>query len=292
MNRAEFPKAEDAFDKCLSVASHLPPSTWIKGHGETPSIVAEQYKGFICVVRGRLDEAIRLTGSAVARAERLGHPITQAFARAIHAHVLVMRRDYADCLEMSEETSKLCATHGFVFWSAHSAILEGVAMAHLRPSEGGLQRAEDGLKDWIANGAQLHIPTWSALIAEAALSLGQHERAGELLANALRVSDHNGDFFARAELERLHGRLLLVTGNARDCQATLEHALALSRRQGADLFELRTAMDLAELFVGERHFERAHAILAPVLEGFHEYREGNDYRRALGLLDQARACIS
>lgn len=291
MNRAEFPKAEDAFDRCLSVASHLPPSTWIKGHGETPSIVAEQYKGFICVVRGRLDEAIRLTGSAVARAERLGHPITQAFARAIHAHVLVMRRDYADCLEMSEETSKFCATHGFVFWSAHSAILEGVAVAHLRPGERGLERAEDGLNDWIAHGAQLHIPTWSALIAEAALFLGQHERANEFLISALRVSDHNGDFFARAELERLHGRLLLVTGNARDCQATLEHALALSRRQGAGLFELRTAMDLAELFVGERDFERARAILAPVVESFHEHQKGRDYRRALGLLDQANASI-
>jgi tetratricopeptide (TPR) repeat protein len=292
MNRAEFAKAEDAFDKCLSVASHLPPSTWIRGHGETPSIVAEQYKGFICVVRGRLDEAIRLTGSAVASAERLGHPITQAFARAIHAHVLIMRRDYADCLEMSEDTSKLCVAHGFVFWSAHSAILEGVAMAHLRPSERGLERAEDGLKDWIANGAQLHIPTWSALIAEAALSLGQHERASELLTTALRVSDHNGDFFARAELERLHGRLLLVTGKARDCQSTLEQALALSRRQGAGLFELRTATDLAELFLGEGDLEHARAILAPVVESFHEHREGRDYRRALGLLDQAKASIS
>jgi hypothetical protein len=147
------------------------------------------------------------------------------------------------------------------------------------------------LKDWIANGAQLHIPTWSALIAEAALFLGRHERAGELLTNALRVLDHNGDFFARAELERLHGRLLLVTGNPRDCQTALEHALALSRRQGAGLFELRTAMNLAELFVGERDFERARAILAPVVDSFREHREGRDYRRALGLLDQAKASI-
>jgi predicted ATPase len=204
---------------------------------------------------------------------------------------LIMRRDYTDCLEMSEETSKLCATHGFVFWSAHSAILEGVALAHLQPSARGFERAEEGLKDWIANGAQLHIPTWSALIAEAALSLGQHERAGELLANALRISDQNGDFFARAELERLHGRLLLVTGNARDCQSILERALALSRRQGASLFELRTAMDLAELFVGERDLERARATLAPVVESLHEHREGRDCRRALRLLDQAKASI-
>ena len=57
MNRGEFEKADDVFDTCLSVAAHLPPATWIKVHGEVPPIVAQQYKGFICAVRGRLDEA-------------------------------------------------------------------------------------------------------------------------------------------------------------------------------------------------------------------------------------------
>jgi ATP/maltotriose-dependent transcriptional regulator MalT len=288
MNRAEFAKADQAFDQCLSVAAHLPPATWIRTHGETPSIIAEHYKGFICAVRGRLDEALRLTRSAVARAETLGHPLTQAFARAIHAHVLMMRRDYTECIEMSEETSKLCAAHGFVFWSAHSEILEGVAVTNLERSELGLEQAEIGLKNWIANGAQLHIPSWSALIAEAALFLGRHERAGELLTNAVRASDRNGDHFARAELERLHGGLLLVTGNASDCQSTLERALALSRRQGAGLFELRTAMDLAEFLMDRRDSKRAHAILAPAVESFCEHREGRDYQRALGLLHKLK----
>lgn len=289
MNRGGFAKADEAFDKCLSVAAHLPPATWIKAHGEAPLIVAEQYKGFICAVRGRLDEAIRLTRSAIERAESLGHPITQAFARAIHAHVLMMRRDYDGCLEMSEETSKLCAAHGFVFWSAHSEILEGVSAVYIQRSKRGFERAENGLKNWIATGARLHIPSWSALIAEAALFVDRPERAGELLVHALLVSDRNADFFARAELERLHGRLLLVTGNRSKCQSTLQGALALSHRQGAGLFELRTATDLAELFVGDGNAKRARVILAPLVESFHENREGRDYRRGLGLLHGAEA---
>jgi hypothetical protein len=65
----------------------------------------------------------------------------------------------------------------------------------------------------------------------------------------------------------------------------------LSRRQGAVLFELRRAMDLAELFLGEGDLEQARAVLAPVVESFHEHREGRDYRRAQGLLDQAKASI-
>jgi tetratricopeptide (TPR) repeat protein len=153
MNRAEFVKAEEAFDACLAVAAHLPPATWIKAHGEAPLIVAEQYKGFICAARGRLDEAIRHTRAAVERTEGMGHPITQAFARAIHAHVLMMRRDYEDCLELSEATSKLCAGSWVVFWSAHSQILEGVAAAYIQGSERSLERTENGLQNWIANDA-------------------------------------------------------------------------------------------------------------------------------------------
>jgi tetratricopeptide (TPR) repeat protein len=237
MNQGEFEKADSVFDTCLSVAAHLPHATWIKTHGEVPPIVAQQYKGFICAVLGRLDEAVRHTQSALKSAERLAHPITHAFARAIHAHVLLMRRDYADCAEISAETARLSAAHGFVFWSAHTEMHEGLAIANLQRSEGGLELAERGLKNWIANGTQLHIPTWSAAIAEAALIFGRDERARELVADALRVSDNTGYFFARAELERLHGRLMLVAGKRRECQSSLESALALSRRQGAALFE-------------------------------------------------------
>jgi class 3 adenylate cyclase/tetratricopeptide (TPR) repeat protein len=285
MSRAEFTRAEEALNNCLLAGTSLPPATWIKTHGEAPLLVAEQYKGFMCAVRGLLDEAVRHTRSAVESAEKLGHPITRAFARAIHAHVLLMRRDYAGCAEMAKETAQLSAAHGFVFWSAHAEIHEGVAIASLHRSDKGLELGERGLKNWMAGGAQLHVPTWSAHLAEAALLLGRHERVGELLAHALSVSDRTGDFFARAELERLNGRLLLVTGKRSDGQSWLERALTLAHRQGATLFELRAAMDLAELFVGDRDCRRARAILAPVLASYCE-REGADYHLAAALLNK------
>ena len=288
MSRAEFARAEEAFDNCLSSGAMLPPATWLRTHGEAPPFIAQQYKGFICAVRGRLDEAMRHTQAAVESTDKLGHPITQAFARAIHAHVLLTRRDYAACIEMAKGSAQLSAVHGFVFWSAHAEIHEGVAIANLQRSEQGLALAERGLRNWTGHGAQLHVPTWSASIAEAALFLGQHERARELLIHALHVSDRTGDFFARAEIERLHGRLLLVTGQPSDGQSSLERALALACHQGAGLFELRAAIDLAELFVANGDSKRAGDILAPVVETYLEHREGADYRSALALLNKIR----
>jgi class 3 adenylate cyclase/tetratricopeptide (TPR) repeat protein len=289
MNRAEFTRAAEAFANSLSAGTSLPPATWIKTHGEAPLLIAEQYMGFICAVRGLLDQALRYTRSAVEGAEKLGHPITRAFARAIHAHVLLMRRDYAGCAQVAKETSQLSAAHGFVFWSAHTEIHEGVAIAHLHRSEAGLKLAERGLKNWMASGARLHVPTWSAYLAEAALVLGRHERAGELLAHAQRVSDSTGDFFARAEIDRLNGRLLLLTGKRSDGQSSLERALNLAHHQGATLFELRAATDLAELFVDDRDYKRARDMLGPVAASFRE-RECVDYRQAAALLSKVEAC--
>jgi predicted ATPase len=287
MSRAEFARAEEAFDNCLASAAKLPADTWIKEHGEAPPLVARQYKGFICAVRGRLDEALRHTRSAIESADKVGHPISQAFACAIHAHVLLMRRDYAECIDVAKGTAQLSATHGFVFWSAHTEIHQGVAIANLEGSESGLALAERGLKNWTDNGAELHVPTWSASIAEAALSLGRLERAGELIAHARLISDRTGDYFARAELERLYGRLLLVTGNRSDGQSSLERALALARSQGAGLFALRAALDLAETFIGDFDSDRARDVLAPVLETYREHRDGADCRAALALLAKA-----
>ena len=287
MSRAEFARAEEAFDNCLASAAKLPPDTWIKEHGEAPPFVAQQYKGFICAVRGRVDEALRHTRSAIESADKIGHPISQAFARAIHAHVLLMRRDYAECIDMAKGTGQLSAAHGFVFWSAHTEIHQGVAIANLEGSESGLALAERGLKNWTDNGAELHVPTWSASIAEAALSLGRHERACELITHARRISDRTGDYFARAELERLHGRLLLINGNRSDGQSSLERALALAQNQGAALYALRAALDLAELFTGDSDSDRVRSILEPILETYREHCDGADCRAARALLAKA-----
>ncbi|HEY7244884.1 MAG TPA: AAA family ATPase [Xanthobacteraceae bacterium] len=287
MSRGEFAAADSAFDNCLVAGADVPPKAWLKSHGEAPLVVARQYKGFVASVRGRLDEALQHVLTAVKWADKLGHPITSAFARAIHAHVLLMRRDYAECLAVAHDTNEFSTAHGFVFWSAHTEILEGVATANLVRGEGGLKLAERGLKNWVANGAQLHVPTWSAVIAEVAILLGWYERASELLTHALRVSDRTGDMFARAELYRLHGRLLLLIGNTNEGQAALERAITLARSQGAVLFELRAASDLVELLIDKPEGEVRRRILSSLVKDYRGHRAGFDYQVALNLLNSA-----
>jgi hypothetical protein len=45
MSRDDLAGAEAAFDQCLSTGGQTAQSSWIKVHGESPLLVAQQYKG-------------------------------------------------------------------------------------------------------------------------------------------------------------------------------------------------------------------------------------------------------
>ena len=72
--------------------------------------------------------------------------------------------------------------------------------------------------------------------------------------------------------------------NAAEAKASFMQSLELSRRQGARAWELRTAIDLAALFVSQERFERGRALLQPVFEQFVEGFDTADLKAAERLL--------
>jgi predicted ATPase len=61
-------------------------------------------------------------------------------------------------------------------------------------------------------------------------------------------------------------------------------SLELGRRQGARAWELRTAVDLAKLWVAQGRSEYARALLQPVFEQFTERPDTADLKAAGRLL--------
>ena len=108
-------------------------------------------------------------------ARALDHPITLAFAMHIMAIIYLTRREYELCRDIEAEVSELSKEHDFVFWSAGSKTLLGCALSYLGEPDAGLELGSQGIRDWSATGAILHVPTWSAFLADAALSAGDLE---------------------------------------------------------------------------------------------------------------------
>jgi predicted ATPase len=177
---------------------------------------------------------------------------------------------------------------GFVFWAAQSEVLQGIAIANFESPEDGLDLAERGLENWIATGAQLHVPTWSAYIADAALLLDLPSRAEELVSEALQLSQTRGESFALAELERLTGELLLRNGNQDAGRQMIERSRTTARTQGTALFELRATKQLAQSLLTNSESSQARAILQPIMDTHPQHRAGSDYQDASALLASCR----
>jgi len=284
MSRAEFAQSMDAFDQCTAVAESMPLDACVERHGEAPQIIATQYTGMVLCLRGLADRALESARRAVALATKINHPISIAFASDILGLIFFLRREYQACLELAKEQIDHCTEYGFVFWAAGKQVLHGAALANLRGDGDGVLEAERGISNWIKTNALLHVPTWSLFLADAAFVSGDLHSAEKALLNGIEMARRNGDIWVLADLQRLTGRLLTIRNRRDEARRSLTEAVMTARDQGARLFELRAARDLARLLAEEGNQCAAQELLQPILDDFPEHRNGRDFEEAAELL--------
>lgn len=109
-------------------------------------------------------------------------------------------------------------------------------------------------------------PYYLALLAEARPLAGDVGRALAAVEMGLEEAEALGRHFFAAELERLKGDLLALTG-ARSgvVEAQFERALEHARAQKARALELRAAVSLARLSSHDGEPERGAALVRPIL---------------------------
>ncbi len=284
MSKGDFAGALGAFDRCLAEGARATRGASLARHGEEPQVVALQYKGLVLALQGRLDSGLSTAREAVAQAEALNFPLVVPFASTILSLILVMRRDFVACAALSSRQLEFCAEHGFVFWTAAHQILRGAARAHHDGSAEGLAETEAGIRNWGRTGAALHVPTWSCVLADAALAVGDLDAAERALSNKREQAERRGELYAMAELLRLEGRIAAYRGRAdQACQAFTE-AVAVARRQGAGLYLLRASRDLAQHMAKTGDAIGARELLAPVIAAVAEHRDGAEFKEASALL--------
>jgi class 3 adenylate cyclase/tetratricopeptide (TPR) repeat protein len=283
MSSAELVGAEEAFDRCIALSDHLLADSCIERYGEAPQVVAYLYRGLVQCVRGVCDQALENARHALGLAKRIKHPLSEAFASFVVAVILLLRRDYRACAQLSMKQIELSSEHGFVFWYAAHQITHGASAANLFRREIHASEVKAGIENWCKTDALLHVPTWSAFLADAALACGDLKLADAALSNGLNIARENSDLLVLADLLRLRGCLLLKEDRRGEAQCALIEAIETAHRQGAGLYHLRSARDLARL-LGEDDPHRAIEILAPAVERLTEHRAGLDYQESVELL--------
>jgi predicted ATPase len=126
-------------------------------------------------------------------------------------------------------------------------------------------------------------------LVDSFLREGQIAEARTHLDTARAHCTSYGENYLAAEIDRLEGLLLQYEQASPEIvEDYLARSLNTARRQGARLFELRTATVFARLLAEKNERRKAVDLLAPVSDWFTEGFDSTDLRQARELLDQLR----
>jgi predicted ATPase len=112
------------------------------------------------------------------------------------------------------------------------------------------------------------------------------EEGSKCLIESEQIIATTQERYSDAELYRIRGDLLHLTGHEETAEQNYHQALAIARRQSARVFELRAATSLARLWRDQGKRTEAHDLLAPVYGWFTEGFDTPVLQEAKALLDE------
>jgi Flp pilus assembly protein TadD len=162
---------------------------------------------------------------------------------------------------------RVAEEHRLIFWLAVGNVMGGWASARLAGGAAGIERMRRGLHAWQTSGAELHMPTWHAAVADGLLATGAIDEAGETVDRALALAEQRKEGFAVPLLLRLKGLVADRRGDGETARMLFEQAIRMAQAQGARLYELQAARELASVLLRRDDRATARRILAEACSG-------------------------
>ena len=175
------------------------------------------------------------------------------------------------------------------YWLRAGHFLEAKLMIERREFAKSIKVLRDALDAGEDAGSPASYPEVLGALAEAHAGLGQLGAALDAVSEAIATANqcYGSQRWYVPELLRIEGDILLRQGPA--CSALAEdcydRAGELAREQGSLFWELRIAVSLARLRVGQGRGDEARNILEPAYDRFTEGFATADLRAARALLD-------
>jgi predicted ATPase/serine/threonine protein kinase len=246
-------------------------------------VMSNIYCALARLVQGRLQSALESATAAIALARATHHPFSLCGALALCMPVAMMRGDFETVLEWADECTRVSLEQGFPHWQAMANIHRGWTLAQQGRSEEGLRLIREGIAGWQACGAQVALPWFFSLAADAYLANGQSAEALAVADEAQRWMTSNGDYVHQLYVIIVRGRALCALGREEEGQAELKRALSLEPDlRGLHLF---AAIHLARRWQRQGKVAEAAELLGNVYRSYSEGLDAPIFQRARALLD-------
>jgi class 3 adenylate cyclase/predicted ATPase len=253
--------------------------------GHDPGVCCRAFSAQMLHMRGRADQALVRSRDAIALAERDSHPVSTAQAQLSFCLVHLMRREPAEALHWAKKAVALCTEFVMPLLLGQARVYLGWALADLGQLEEGIRQMRLGIAGIAATGADMGMAYYLCILARNCGERGDAIEGLALLEQAFDTLGKSTSKYQLPELLRTRGELLSALDPANEAAENLfQQSLTAARDQGAKSSELRAALGLGRLYVGQSRDEKARRILAPVYAGFTEGFDTLDLVEAKGLL--------
>ncbi len=286
--QGEFVRAQEHQTQGIALYDPQQDRSWAYHVEQHPGVVCRCFAAHHLWYLGYPDQALKSIQDALALALQLAHPYSVMHALDFAAWLHLYRREGQLTQERAESDIAYATEQQMAFFLTHATIFRGWALVEQGHGEEGLSQIRQGISAYRATGAEIEIPYWLGLLAEACGKLGRGAEGLPLIAEAIAEVRNKGWRFCEAELYRHKGELLLTlaTENRGEAEACFHQALVTSHRQHAKSLELRAATSLSRLWLRQGKRDEARRVLAEVYGWFTEGFDTRDLQEARALLDE------
>ena len=254
-------------------------------YGQDPGMAGRSYISLILWLLGYPDQALKRSGESLTVAGDLDHAFSTAFALNVAAWHHQYRREEATTQERADEAIVLSGEQNLVFFMAMGTILRGWALTEQGEIEAGITEMNQGLEIYKATGAELLLPYWLALLAEATAKDRKFKESLALVTEALDLVDKTEERFWQAELLRLKGELLQKQkAKTSEIETCFQEALDVARRQKAKFLELRVTISWSRYLQKQDQKAKAQKMLQKIHGWFKEGLDTVDLKEAKCLI--------
>jgi serine phosphatase RsbU (regulator of sigma subunit) len=246
---------------------------WAARLGEDAGVTHRCYLALTLWHLGFPDQALQLNREMLELARAINQPFSLEYALHHTGWLCQNCRLGVQAQAAGDEQIQIATEQGFGFWHASGTLYAAAGLLLQGHREQGFALLQKGLEAYRATGAELALPYYLSLLAEACTQTGRFADARIALTEALTLVEKNEERFQEAELHRLKGELLLAeSGDQTAAEECFRHAVETARRQQAKAWELRATMSLARLWQTQGRREEAFTALSAVhgvfCEGF------------------------
>jgi len=239
-------------------------------------------------IAGYPEKAIETGRRGVELGKQLKDPFSEAFAvyhlGCVYQHCL-MGTEARECGEAAIAIGK---EQGFGIWLAlgmlcrgSGLVLEGERIAR------GIELVKQGFDIFRGTGAELSLTHYHTVLAEAYMAGDRIDDAQQTVEDGLKLVERSHERFHESNLHRLKGELLLMTlaDSRAEAIAEFEKAVEIARQQNARSWELRAAINLAQIRQADGQKSQAFDVLNTAFKKFTEGLDTPDLIEARTLLN-------